>query len=172
MQLEVSTVYDKKRLVRLSDYVHRSKTFLWWIMGICTFLVCGDWIASLILQLDTSSLRFPLTYIIVFDVLYLFLAFLLPRLTVKKAKNLDSEVTYCFTEENIQTTAKNRFVDENSIVRYDILTKIARNKSDLYLFVSRYQASIVDISGLSPDETAQLKAFLQTKVKPKKFKWK
>lgn len=170
--MEITTVYTRERLLRFNSYVARSKTALWWIIGICTLIViaCTAWLHYWGLA-DSESDR-HLLYILLLDGLFLFLYLVLPRFTVKKQRSLNATVTYTFEQEQFRLAASGPLAEETATIRYGALRSIAKNKTELYLFVSRAQAYVVDLSALSEQELAGLKALLEGTVKPRKFKWK
>ena len=171
MPIPVTTVYTKERLLKYQWFAAASKKALWIFMAICTLWVAGCF--ALLTWFDTASstIRFCLILIIVWDFLCLFCYFILPRFLVGKTKTLNTSVKYLFQDDCFQIEAENPYAHETSEVRYAMLSKVWKNGDDVYLFISSRQGYIVDLAGLSPEHTALLKNLLESVIDPKKIKW-
>ena len=171
MPITVSTVYTKERLIRLQHFTAANKPVFWTIMILCTLLVAGCWVWLTSLSLPVDDLNFYLFYIFLLDVLMLFLYFVLPYLTVKKNKSLDATLTYTFEEGQFHIDASSALVTESLTSQYAAIYRVARNKTDLYLYINRVSAYIIDISSLSEEQLALLKQTLKAAIPAKKIRW-
>ena len=171
MPITVSTVYTKERLIRLQHFTAANNPVFWTIMIFCTLLVigCRVWLASLSLSGDDMDLY--LLYILVMDVVLLFLYFVLPYLTVKKEKSLDAKLTYTFEESQFHIEASSALISEALTSQYTAIYRVARNKTDLYLYCNRTTAFIVDLSALSEEQLALLQQTLKAAIPAKKIRW-
>ena len=171
MPITVSTVYTKERLIRLQHFTAANKPVFWTIMILCTLLVAGRWVWLTSLSLPVDDLNFYLFYIFLLDVLMLFLYFVLPYLTVKKSKSLDATLTYTFEEGQFHIDASSALVTESLTSQYAAIYRVARNKTDLYLYINRVSAYIIDLSSLSEEQLALLKQTLKAAIPAKKIRW-
>ena len=172
MPIEIKTVYTKERLLRFSYYVFGRKlilNILYLILGIFALLTL---IAGAILDVLTIEIALMLSVGLLIVLAYFLLNLLLPLILVRKAKNLNTDINYSFSEENLSIIAENSLINENTNIKYDIFKKIVKYKNELYLFIEKYQAFIVDLSETDEEIVSTLKALLSTKVARKKFKWK
>lgn len=172
MPIEIKTVYTKERLLRFSYYVFGRKlilNILYLILGIFALLTL---IAGAILDVLTIEIALMLSVGLLIVLAYFLLNLLLPQILVRKANNLNTDINYSFSEENLSIIAENSLINENTNIKYDIFKKIVKYKNELYLFIEKYQAFIVDLSETDEEIVSTLKALLSTKVAHKKFKWK
>lgn len=171
MPIQVSTVYTEERLLRLNRYIVGSKKILWVIMTVCTLVVLGCFGLSLWLDILSPQLTFCFGLIVVMDAVYLYCCLILPRFAVRKSKNLNTTVHFAFEGDHLCLEAANAYATESSTIQYAMLTKVVKGKEDLYLFLNRYQAYIVDLSQLSAEQIRELKQILETSIQPRKFRW-
>ena len=171
MPIQVSTVYSKERLLRFNSYVVGSKKAMWVLMAVCTVVVCGGYALLAVLDAVSDMVRFCLVLILAMDAVFIVCSLLLPRLTIRKAKNLDLVIHYTFEMGSFHLEAANAYANESSTLQYAMLTKAAKRGDELYLFLSRIQAYIVDLSQLSPEQTRELKRILETSMEPRKLRW-
>ena len=173
MTINVTSVYTKERLLKLNNYMVKTKKFLWIIMALCTILDLSAYcLFNFVWAINDSTINLGTYLILVWDAMFVFGYLILPRISIKKAKNLNAEIKFSFDEESFKTEFSSSEIEENSTTKYSVIKKIVKNGSDIYLFVSRVQALIVDASALPEEDLAQLKKLLQSKVPEKKFKWK
>ena len=78
---------------------------------------------------------------------------------------------YAFDVDSFSLQAENQYTAESATVQYAAITKVSKNKSDLYLFLSSRQAYVVDLSALSPEQIDTLKDIMIAKIPQKKIKW-
>lgn len=172
MPIEVKTVYTRETLLRFSDYLALRKRALWVLMLLCSAVVLYLCVyAAMIVGWD-SDFTWYIVFILLWDVLFVFLNFGLPRITVKKAKNLNAAVSYVFAEEQIEINAISQHSTDHSIAQYSLVTKVLKSKQYLYLMLEWNQGFIVDLSELSDDQLSQLRQLLESKLPVKKIKWK
>lgn len=172
MKIESTTVYTKKRLLRFSDYNASSRTLFWCAVVLINLCVFFSVLHSALTFTVSSMDVFMTVYIVLMDILLPCLYFLLPRVTVKKAKNMNADVNYAFEDEGLSLNVKTEQISESSSVKYAALYKVAENKQDLYLYMARNKGFIVDISAFTAEQKASLKAALVNSLGEKKVKWK
>ena len=172
MPVSVNTVYTKERLLRFNNYVMASKKLTWILFGICTLWVAACFIVLAALGLTDSTVTLCMVLLLVMDITYVLCAFVLPRFTLGKAKSLNTEVRYTFGDDSFELCAVNQFANETSVVRYAAIVKVGKKDTDLYLFISRQQGYIVDLSALPDEQVTLLRRLLAGKIPEKKFKWK
>ena len=171
MFVELTTVYDKKRILAFNDYIARSKKGFWIFMGVCTFIVLGavGFVAALG-DLDMTMIML-LGLVLLVDALEVFIYVVFPRVTLKKNKNVGTNIKYTFREDNFEIVAENPNMHETATIKYSIIKKIRRNGNDVYLFISNFQCYIVDVSELSPLQVGEFKALIAQNIDSKKIKW-
>ena len=171
MPINITTIYTKERLFQFHRFVWASKKLFWIILAVCTIIILGNCLFLLWLDADFTDILFFLFFVIFVDATYLFCAFILPRFTLKKAKNLNTTVNYSFDTDCFHIQSTNAYVAEALTIQYSLLTKVEKKQSELYLLVSRHQAFIVDLSNISPEQEANLKDILSANIPQKKLKW-
>lgn len=173
MPINVTSVYTKERLLKLSNYMVRRKKVFWSVMAVCTtFILSVYCLFNFVWAITDSSINLCTYLILVWDVIYIYFYLIHPKFSIKKAKNLNAEIKFTFDEEFFKTEVSSSEIEEIATSKYSVIKKIVKNGSDIYLVVSRTQAIIVDTSALPEEELAQLKKLLQSKIPEKKFKWK
>jgi hypothetical protein len=172
MPVSVNTVYTKERLLRFNNYVMASKKLTWILFGICTLWVAACFIVLAALGLTDSTVTLCMVLLLVMDITYVLCAFVLPRFTLGKSKSLNTEVRYTFGDDSFELCAVNQYANETSVVRYTAIAKVGKKDTDLYLFISRQQGYIVDLSALPDEQETLLRRLLASKIPDKKFKWK
>ncbi|MBE6885376.1 MAG: YcxB family protein [Ruminococcaceae bacterium] len=169
MAIQSTTVYTKERLLRFNDYIVLTKRALHWVPLLVASLVV---FASAFLGGFSDFLSLCALIAVVCDVAVLFAYLILPRITVGKAKSLNSICRFTFEENQLILTTQNDQMEDTSTFRYSFFTAADKNGDVLYLFISRYQGFIVDLSGLSPEEQSNLRTLLSQKFPQKQLKWK
>ena len=172
MPINVSTVYDRERILRLNNYFAHSKFVFWIVMGIASLLVMASF--TLLAILDTLSFQIwaCLISVIFIDILYLFSYLVLPLIALNKNKSLNVKITYSFDTDSFQLNAVNEHMNENMTAKYTMLIKVVKENTDLYMFISNRQAYVVDLSGLSEEQIEMLKETMEKHIRPNKIKWK
>ncbi len=171
MPINLKTVYTKERLLRFNDYLVRSKKFFWGFMILTSLLMLAMSVFALRIAAMNWEMIICLCTVLAIDLISVFGYLILPRITVGKQKNLDIEIEYSVGDDGIEIKAANEYGDEHSNVRYSALNRVRVNREDLYLFVGRYQAFILDLSRLSGAERLALRTLLMAKLPEKKIKW-
>ena len=171
MPLTISTRYTEERLLRFNRYVLRTKWPVWVILGVCSliFLACCGLLA--LLNAMDLTMWLLLAAVLFIDAFYLVMTLLVTPLTVKKAKNINIAVTYTFTADSVATNAENELVSEQQTLKYSVFRRVTRVGNELYLFISRQQALIVDLSSLDGAALTNLGAVLAAAVDPQKLRW-
>jgi hypothetical protein len=105
------------------------------------------------------------------DILLIVCYFIVPRLTVKKARSLNATIHFLFEDEGMKIESEVPNATESSTIKYPFIVKVARKNTELYLYISPRQAYIVDLSELSHEDTEQIRSLLTAHVPKKKFKW-
>ncbi len=171
MQVEIKTVYTKENLLKVAGFMAAKRSFLWILMAVATLLVFFCFaIVAVFGELD-RTIWTCLIMVAVIDLLYLFFYLVYPRLTVNKAKNRDLAVTYVFCEEEIRIKAKNEYIDESSIVKYSVMSKVHKKGSDLYIFDTMRRIFYVDLSGAESKDLVILRELLEKHFGNKKIIW-
>jgi len=169
--MEIRTVYTKERLLAFNRVAAGYKPWFWIVLVVCNVVVLACFGFLWAMHAVDSRIWLCVALVLFMDVLSLFCAFVLPRLMVSKAKNLNLEILYTFTPDGIQTQAKNDLIEESVTVRYPFITKVLKKGTELYLFFSRQQGYVVDLSSLDRDQLEALRMLLQSKITVKHFDW-
>lgn len=172
MELKISTVYTKQRLVRFNDYFWAQRKGFFATFVVCTLLVWGCTIFLSIFDALSDTIRLCCGMVTVLDITLIFSAFVLPRLTVKKSPAIDAMMEYCFNEEDINISSETKTEKGSVTYKYAAIVKVGKRNDDLYLFISARQAYIVDVSNLSEIELLALKALVTSHLPARKVKWK
>ena len=171
MPMEIQTVYTKERLLRFYRFTAMRRKWMLVLMVVATVIVGLSCLLILALGEPLGRCGFYLAMILLLDGLYLFMTFVLPHLTVRKAKNLNTVVKYSFEIDSFTAEAKNDYVDEKTTVRYALIQKGIACGNELYLMVNFMTAYVVDLSSLSQEDTLWLKNILETNLSSKKVRW-
>ena len=171
MDIKNMTVYTKERLIRFSDYFARTKLPMWIIYAVLTlFIIAGD--VFLLSQGALTDHMILLSAIaLMIDLMMVFLFVVMPRLTVNKTNTINACLNYSFGEEEVALESEGKLFRDSSSFKYQAIVKVGKYKDDVYLFISKRQAYIVDLSSMSEDDVLALKARLTLKVSPDKIKW-
>ena len=146
MPIQVTTVYTKERLLRFNNFVVRSKGWMWILMAACTLIVGAAYGLLLSLGERDRMVEWGFFFILFLDLFYFSMTVLLPRFTVKKAKNLDTSVQYAFDVDAFFAEAKNQYVDEKTTVKYTMLKRVVCRDGELYLLISSVPPSFINAS--------------------------
>lgn len=172
MSIQVKTVYTQETLLRFNNFLARQKRALWIIMIVATAAVLYMCTYVALIKGWNFNLITYTVLMLLWDALFLFINFGLPRFTVKKAPNLNTEVNYVFTLEHIAIDAQGEYSTDHSVVRYALLRKVRKSDQYLYLLVMWNRGFVVDLSSLTNAQTAELRLLLESKLPIKKIKWK
>ncbi len=169
--MEIKTVYTKERLLSFYKSILNFRIPGLIIMGICNAIVFVAVVMMWLTGEEFSLITDKVALIVVADLVLLLVTIMLPRLMTRKAKNLNAEIIYTFSQDELHVEAKSKHVDESATVRYSYFSKIIKHGTELNLFIANNQAYIVDLSALSEAEQNELKDLLQAKTLVKPFKW-
>ncbi len=172
MELKISTVYTKQRLLRFNDYFWMQRKGFFATLAVCTLIVWGCALFLSIFDALSDTIRLCCGMVTVLDVTLLFSAFVIPRLTVKKSPTIDAVMGYCFNEEAMNISAETNTENASVTLKYSAIVKVGKKNDDVYLFISARQAYIVDVSELSEIELLALKALVTAHLPARKVKWK
>lgn len=171
MPITVSTVYTKERLLRFNRYVARAKWPVWVMLGVCTLIVLGCVALLALLNALSWEIWCYCFVVLAIDALYVLLNLVVTPLLVKKSKNIGTTVGYTFNVDCFTIDAANEYVTEKQTVKYAYLRRAVRAGDEIYLFISRRQAYIVDVSALDGGALTLLGGTLATSLGPRKMKW-
>jgi len=171
MPIEITTVYDKKKLLRYSDYHCSRRMILWVFLGICTFSMLAIIVLNAIFSYVPPEQYAYLAVLLLYDAIVVFLLFGLPRLTINKNKALNSVAKYKFSDGSFEVDTNSPTMTSNTTVKYDRLTKVRADRESIYLYIVVNQAYIVDISSLTIQQLTELKELLENNIEAKKIKW-
>ena len=169
MKFLASTVYSYERLLRFSSYTSLKKKWVWITMAAATFIVALCFSLQFFLIGYDKTLTWSFFGIILIDSLYLFLCFILPRITLKKSPGLNAKIIFEFYDDYYRIDAELPNGTEQSELKYAVIRKIESTKEDLYLYVAENQAYIVDKSAFTLGEAEDFVSFVQSKIETTKF---
>ncbi len=172
MDIKIKTLYDKDTLLAFNGYYVGKKALLLWIIAISNLLIIAEWIVLLAMNVKPESIMYIISALVLtIDAFYFFLYFLLPRISLKKNKVLNTTLEYHFYDGGFDVRAKNQHINEALTVRYSEIVEVGRGKRDLYLFLGSSLAYIVDLTGVSDEDKAALKQKFLIYINHKKIKW-
>jgi hypothetical protein len=172
MELKISTVYTKERLLRFNDYYWMQRKAFFAFMAGCTLLIWACVAFLAFINALSETVAFCGVMVTLMDAAYLFAAFLLPRLTANKATSIGAVLDFAFKEGEMSIVAETSKESSASTVKYSAIIKVGKKDDDVYLFISKRQGYIVDISELSEIERDALKALVTSHLPARKVKWK
>lgn len=172
MELKISTVYTKERLLRFNDYYWMQRKAFFAFMAGCTLLVWACVAFLAFMNALSETVVFCGVMVTLMDAAYLFAAFLLPRLTTNKATSIGAVLDFVFKDGEMDIVAETNKERSTSTIKYPAIVKVGKKKTDVYLFVSKRQGYIVDTSELSEIELLALKALVTSHLPARKVKWK
>ncbi len=172
MELKISTVYTKQRLLRFNDYFWMQRKVFFSFMAVCTLLVWASVALLIFIDALTDTVVLCSVMVTFMDLAYLFGAFVLPRLTANKAPAADAVLDYVFRDGEMSINVETDKENANSTIKYPAIIKVGKKNDDVYLFISKRQGYIVDVSELSEIELDALKALVTSHLPVRKVKWK
>ncbi len=172
MELKISTVYTKQRLLRFNDYFWMQRKVFFSFMAACTLLVWACVALLIFIDALTDTVVLCCAMVTLIDLAYLFGAFALPRLTANKSPSVDAVLDYVFKDGEMSISVETGNESANSTIKYPAIIKVGKKENDVYLFVSKRQGYIVDVSELSEIELDALKALVTSHLPGGKVKWK
>ena len=172
MEIKVSTVYTKDRLVRFNKFYAAQRKFFWIFLAVCTAIIIFDIVLLYFLDALTETIIFSAFMVFVVDVTSVITSFVLPNATVKKSPSIDAKLEYSFAEDSFVVSAEAKNMSDSVTIKYPALVSVAQKDGDVYLFISKRQGYIVDISSLTELEVLALKSLVTSHLPPKKVQWK
>ena len=168
MKLSSRTVNDQARLLRFTRYVGLHKLPLWIALFAVTAIVTVPYVLMCTGGGIDARVIIAFCLIIGIDFFYVCSYFIIPVATVKKAPLLNVTIVFTFLDSIFAMDALTKKGSDRSTFRYSDLVKIAESKEDLYLYITKSQAFIVDKSGFTSEELNELKDYISSKLKTKK----
>ena len=163
MRFSNRTIYDKDRLIRFTNFVVLKKKIFWVIMIVCTVLVSIAFALSLALNSYDPIVLLCFVLVILLDMTYVFCSLILPRFTINKAVALNADIVFEFQDDIFKISATSKNGTESSELNYSALIKVMESNRDIFLFISRAQAYILDKSGFTVGSSDEFLNFLQEK---------
>ncbi len=164
MNLSVSTFYDKDRLLRFSAFSGLRRIGMWVFFAIASIFVTVGFILQFLGMGIDGTVIFCFVIVWLVDLFYLFSYFVLPRLTVKKMPLLGVKIDFLFLDSIFVMTSVTNRGEDKSTFKYSELHKIIEAKYDLYLYITKHQAFILDKTNLSEEQIKELKDHIQGKI--------
>ena len=168
MKLSVRTFNDKERLLRFSTFVGLHRIGLWICLGVVSAMVCVPFVLQFTGGGFDGKVTFSFVLISLFDIFYLFTYFVLPRLTIDKMPLLGVTIDFTFLDSLFIMSASSKNGVEESTFRYTDLHGIKEGKEELYLYITKSQAFIVDKTALDEETLKALKDHIKSKMTPQK----
>lgn len=171
MEIKLSTVHTKERLIRYSDYFAKTRIPYWVGYAVCTLLILVMDAFLIILDAFTAEMIFLTALTVMVDLLMVFMFFIAPRITINKSGTLNAVLHYSFGTSEVCFEAETPMMKDSGSLKYPAIIKVCRNNDDVYLFISKRQAYIVDISTLSDAEIDLFKSLVTGHLPKKMIKW-
>lgn len=168
MKFSGQTVYDKERLLRFGSFFVLRKRGFWCLIIVCTVFVTICAAFALALNFESSLMWFGIALVWLVDITCIFCYFVLPRFTINKEPGLNANILFEFYEDFFKISGTSKNGTESSESNYSSIIKIMESKQDVYLFISRQQAFILDKSGFTMGNPEELINFLKDKNIPYK----
>ena len=163
MNIVSTTVMDEKRIARLFRHFWSKRIAIWILLGIATAVSLLSIVITVFgEEFEAQKLISPII-IITFDALIPLYCFGITPLTAKRSPLMDSVYTLEFGEENIKTNIASSSMNSTGELEYSMIIKVDENKTDMYLYITKNQAYIVDKAKLEGGTAEELKAFLKDK---------
>lgn len=176
MEIKTKTEYTQERLIRFNT-VHALKNKLRWIIYIvATVVFLALAIFSIVKGVSSGDYGRIALYcgvfviILALDIYTVIASFVLPRKKIKNAPIIGATLSVTFREDGILVLGHSNGSDSNSAHSYLSLQTVIKKGDDMYLYVNKSNAYIVDLSQLKEQEIDQIKKRITGKVK--EIKWK
>ena len=168
MKLTSRTTNDRERLLRFSNYVGLHKFWLWIGLLCATVFVTVPFILQFTGAGVDGKVIFAFCLVLVIDAFYLITYFVVPRSSLKRSKLLGVTIVFTFLDSLFAMDALTKNGSDRTTFKYTELVKVAESKNDLYLYITKTQAFIVDKSKFTAEEAKELKSYIQSKIDSKK----
>ena len=165
MKLTARTYNDRARLLRFSNYVGLHKLGLWLALLAVTVLVAIPFVLQFTGAGIDAGLIVIFCIVLAVDAFYVCTYFVFPRGTSKKSPLLGVTIVFTFLDSIFAMDALTKNGSDRSTFRYADIVKIGESKEDLYLYITKTQAFIVDKSGFSAEELSELKSYISDKIR-------
>lgn len=176
MEIKTKTEYTAERLIRFNT-AHVLKNKLRWILYItATIVFLALFIFSIVRGASTGDYGRIALYggvfviIVALDIYTVIASFVLPRSKIKNAPIVGATLSVTFREDGIVVLGHSKGTDSNSAHSYLSLQTVIKKGNDMYLYVNKSNAYIVDLSQLNEEEINQIKQRITSKVKDTKWK--
>ena len=170
MKLTSRTLNDRDRLLRFSNYVGLHKIKLWLILLAVTALVTVPFILQFTGFGVDAKVIIAFCLVLIVDIFYLVSYFVVPRYALNRSPLLGLTIVFTFLDSIFAMDALTKKGSDRSTFKYSELVKVRESKQDLYLYITKSQAFIVDKSGFSEEELTELKKYINSKIEGKNAK--
>ena len=170
MKLTSRTLNDRDRLLRFSNYVGLHKIKLWLILLAVTALVTVPFILQFTGFGVDAKVIIAFCLVLIVDIFYLVSYFVVPRYALNRSPLLGLTIVFTFLDSIFAMDALTKKGSDRSTFKYSELVKVRESKQDLYLYITKSQAFIVDKSGFSEEELTELKNYINSKIEGKNAK--
>jgi len=161
MEFSAATVYTYERLYGFNIFVAKKKLWFWILLAVST-LLCAMSLGLSIAMKDVGIFEiFLVALIVLMDVVSVITYFVIPRSAIKKSPALNSTVNFEFYHDYLKISADTKLGKENSELRYSAIVKYAEANNDVYLYISKNQAFIIDKASLTGATVEELRDFLK-----------
>ena len=165
MEILNTTHYDKKRLLKFNSFTVSRNIGIWIIISIATALVSACYVLQFLFLERSTAISFSFFFIIFFDVLYVLMAFVFPAISIKKSKSNNITIHYVFKDNTFFMSAETPIGTEKAELPYGNIIKASEAEDDIYLYIAKNQAYIVDKSGFPDNNLTAFKNLICEKVK-------
>lgn len=171
MEIKTKTEYTADRLLRFNT-VHVLRNKLRWFLysGVTIVFFVMSMLALIkgIKENDYKGLIFYsaiFAIILLLDAYMLFVSFVIPRFKIKKAPVVGAILMVIFNDEGIIVNGHTDNTDSNTKQGYGSIETVIKKGTELYLYINKSNAYIVDLSNASLEEVAFLKEKFTANVK-------
>ena len=163
MRFSATTVYSRDRLADFNKFAALEKKWFWIFLSVCTLITLSSFVLLLALGEFSKTVLLGVIIITLIDVFYVLVTFVIPKTAVKKSPALDAEIKFEFHSDFFNVNAVTKTGRESAEHRYSIIIKARESKGNIYLYIAKQQAYIVDVSTLEPASLDDFKTFLKNR---------
>ena len=160
--IKAKTIYPLEKLNEFSEYIAK-KNKAWIFFLTCFVLLMVSFVTLLVMHIIDVLVIISFAVFLAAVVLFYSSLTWLPRLANKKSPSLNANIIFCFDEEEIKVFEETDTINGMATVKYAGIVKVTEDKKNVYLFISRSSAYIVDKNGFEQGTEQELKDFLLTK---------
>lgn len=171
MPITIKTIYTKEKLLEAQRFFIRQKKVFWFIMALGTFFTLLSFAFLAAIDELSTTVWICAIGVVVIDLFYVFMYFIMPKLTVNKSPLLNSEVTFEFDWDHFNTTSSGRLMNGSSSVKYIALKRIKKVGKTVYLIDSSNRFYIVDLSESTCKDIAALRGIFENNFAEKNISW-